>query len=150
MQRALAQRLRHPEQVTATLSPLHWKETHPRCFGNLVPETGEFLRSEVEGPAFTLRHRSMRELKADSSFLLRNCWFRDKGVPKQRGWFLSNVTAATPRSLAPKKLPSFGNKIPETPGVGFLQMFRDFGLARLVGPDHPKSRNIGGVGFFPM
>ncbi len=145
--------------------------------------------------------------------------FRDKGVPKQRGWFLSNVTAATPRSLAPKKLPSFGtrvsrntggwflsnvtataprslapkkppipaasgqspakhslpgggslgnyrvpvprsgapkklpsfgNKIPETPGVGFLQMFRDFGLARLVGPDHPKSRNIRGVGFFPM
>ena len=38
----------------------------------------------------------------------------------------------------PKKLPSFGNKIPETPGVGFLQMFRDFGLARLVGPDHPE------------
>ncbi len=36
----------HSEQVTATLSPLHWKETHPRCFGNLVPETGEFLRSE--------------------------------------------------------------------------------------------------------
>ncbi len=36
----------HSEQVTATLSPLHWKETHPRCFGNLVPETGEFLRSK--------------------------------------------------------------------------------------------------------
>ncbi len=87
--------------------------------------------------------------------------FRDFGLarlvgpdhPKSRnngGGFLSNVTAATPRSLAPKKLPSFGNKIPETPGVGFLQMFRDFGLARLVGPDHPKSRNNGGVGFFPM
>ncbi len=31
--------------MTATLSPLHWKETDPRCFGNLVPETGEFLGS---------------------------------------------------------------------------------------------------------
>ncbi len=31
-QQALAQLLCHPEQVTATLSPLHWKETHPPVF----------------------------------------------------------------------------------------------------------------------
>ncbi len=90
--------------------------------------------------------------------LLRNAPCFGNKIPKHRGLVLSNVTATTspsvapkkppmpaasgqspakhslpggslgnyyvpvPRSGAPKKRPCFGNKIPETPGVGFFPM----------------------------
>ncbi len=51
--------------MTATLSPLHWKETDPRCFGNLVPETGEFLRGLTDY-GYKSRHMSFRASDGDA------------------------------------------------------------------------------------
>ncbi len=72
-------------------------ESTESCFGK--PFSRNSARSEYRERGFPIQ-QSRRSVEIPRYPLLRNCWFRDKGVPKQRRWFLSNVTAATPRSLA--------------------------------------------------
>ncbi len=66
--------LRHSEQVTATLSPLHWKETHPGVSGILFPKLGSFLGGGTTKNLLSISCANLgRRIKADSSrTLLRN------------------------------------------------------------------------------